>query len=99
MKYILSKYIFFTFIVLIPDSFCQSDDFFIRLNQVGFLPGDLKSGVIISEQEVPYSEFEIIDQKSDLSSYTGKIQRSNYSYGKFDNCYSFNFSDFDSPGE
>jgi hypothetical protein len=71
----------------------------MRLNQVGFLPDDIKSGVILSEEEIPLNEFTIIDQTSNEKVYSGEIQKSNDFYSKFKNCYYFDFTKLNDNGK
>ena len=53
--------------------------FFIRLNQVGYLPDDYKGGVVISEEDISGKTFRVIDasNKAVLSKRIGK------SFGKY----------------
>ena len=64
----------------------QDNDFYIRLNQVGFLPDDMKSGVILSKEEIPLNDFTVINQTTNEKVYSGEIQKSNNFYSKFKNC-------------
>ena len=77
----------------------QDNDFYIRLNQVGFLPDDMKSGVILSEEEIPLNDFTVINQTTNEKVYSGEIQKSNNFYSKFKNCYYFDFTKFNDNGK
>ncbi len=72
--------------------------FYLRLNQVGYLPGDIKSGVIISENEIPYQKFFIRNSGNGKTVYEGSIIKSKLNYGGFKYGYTFDFSDFRLPG-
>jgi hypothetical protein len=43
---------------------------------VGFLPDDMKSGVILSEEEIFSNEFVLINQTTNEKVYSSKIQKS-----------------------
>jgi len=77
----------------------QENDFYFRLNQVGFLPEDMKSGVILSEEEIPLNEFTVIDQISNEKVYSGEIQKSDTNYSKFNYCYYFDFTELNDTGK
>ena len=77
----------------------QENNFYIRLNQVGFLPEDMKSGVILSEEEIPIDKFIVIDQISNEKVYSGKIRKSDNNYSKFNKCYNFDFTKLNDSGK
>jgi len=83
-------------ILLASTSFnCEAtkyDPVFIRVNQLGFLPGDLKTGVAFSEGPIENINFVIKNIKSGKDIYQGKFIDSVYEYDKFKYCYSFDFS-------
>ena len=58
----------------------QENDFYIRLNQVGFLPDEIKSGVILSEKEISLDEFNVFDQITNEKVYSGEIRKSDNKY-------------------
>ncbi len=99
MKIISSCYVSFLSLLLTTNIFPQENDFYIRLNQIGFLPDDIKSGVILSEEEIPVSEFTVIDQLNNRKLFSGEIQKSNLNYGKFNNTYYFDFTKLNDNGE
>jgi len=92
--FVISLYLLFT-----ANISPQENDFYIRLNQVGFLPEDMKSGVILSEEEIPLDEFTVIDQKSNEKVFSGGIQKSDNNYSKFNNCYYFDFTKLNDNGK
>ncbi len=63
------------------------------------MPDDMKSGVILSEEEISLNEFTIIDQTTNEKIYSGEIQKSNNSYSKFKNCYYFDFTKLNDNGK
>lgn len=68
------------------------DPVFIRVNQVGFLPGDLKTGVVFSEAPVDDRSFVVKDIISGNDIYSGDFNDSVYQYDKFKYCYTIDFS-------
>jgi hypothetical protein len=81
---------------------CQSvsiNNVFIRTNQVGFLPHDIKTAVILSNKNLSQSYFSLIDVASNEVVYQDKIDDSTYVYGKFNFCYEIDFSPIKQKGE
>ena len=74
------------------------DSIFIRTNQVGFLPSDIKTGVILTSEDLSMEEFSIINIKTDEITYSGKINNSNGEFGRFNYSYTINFSSLVEPG-
>ena len=71
---------------------------YIRVSQVGFLPGDLKSAVVMSQNPITYRNFKIINTANRNSVYSNAISDSVYAYGKFNYCYQIDFSKLTLPG-
>jgi len=92
MKLISSWCVPFLCIFLTTNISPQINEFYIRLNQVGFLPEDMKSGVILSEEEIPFSKFTVIDQITNEKVFSGKIRKSEKNYSTFNYCYNFDFT-------
>ena len=74
------------------------DSIYIRTNQVGFLPSDIKTGVILTSEDLSMEEFSIINIKTDEIAYSGKINNSNGEFGRFNYSYTINFSSLVEPG-
>ena len=72
----------------------QTGDFFIRLNQVGYLPDDIKTGVILSEKELPANQFIVVDEEKNIEVYSGETEPTAKRFGKFTNNYYLECSDF-----
>lgn len=70
----------------------NAQQLFIRVNQLGFLPNDVKTAVILSEVDLKNTDFEIINEKSIGVEYFGKIQESFGKYGDFPFSYRIDFS-------
>jgi len=90
----LSKYLIILIIATI--SFvCESRKerpVFIRVNELGFLPGDLKTGVIFSESPIDNKEFVIKDIDSNKDVFQNNFINTFYQYDKFKYCYTIDFS-------
>ena len=61
-----------------------SPSFFIRTNQLGFRPDDLKSAVILSHQDLSGGRFEFVRAGENAAVFNGGIGRTRGSYGKFE---------------
>lgn len=68
------------------------DPVFIRVNQVGFLPGDMKTGVVFSEGPVESKTFTIINLDNGKDEYSGRLSGEVETYDKFKFCYTIEFS-------
>ena len=99
MKLISSWCVSFLCIFLTTNISPQINEFYIRLNQVGFLPEDMKSGVILSEEEIPFSKFTVIDQITNEKVFSGKIRKSEKNYSTFNYCYNFDFTKINNIGK
>ena len=76
-----------------------SNKFFIRINQLGFLPGDIKTGIVISEKPLGPRNFVLRDFITKKELYRGEIKPTNLKYGNFQHNYDFDFSGFSKPGK
>ncbi len=91
------SYIILFFLMISCGSTSQSP-IFIRATQVGFLPGDLKTAVIMSQSPISQRKFSIVNLRNKSVSFSGLLQDSTYSFGKFKYCYDLDFSALQSPG-
>ncbi len=101
MKSIFSTFISFAAISLLVN--CSANlkaepDLFIRLNQLGFLPNDLKTAVILSNSNLSGQKFNVIEEKSDEKVFTGIIPKSKTIYGNFRYTYMVDFSGVKASG-
>ncbi|MHB1687773.1 MAG: glycoside hydrolase family 9 protein [Ignavibacteriaceae bacterium] len=71
---------------------------YIRATQVGFLPGNLKTAVVMSQSPISQKEFLIINSRNKTAVYSSVFQDSIYSFGKFKYCFALDFSKLKSPG-
>jgi len=99
MNFISPCFVISLYLLLTTNISPQQNDFYIRLNQVGFLPEDMKSGVILSEEEISLNEFTVVNQITNGKVYSGEIRKSDNTYSKFKNCYSFDFTKLNDNGK
>lgn len=90
---------FFSFlslsIILISQISAQT---YIRVNQLGYLPGSIKTAIVLSNEEKPQT-FEIINSKSNrIEKKFSSIEKTE-TYGKFEQVYRLDFSEFSIEGE
>ncbi|MEW6195932.1 MAG: glycoside hydrolase family 9 protein [Bacteroidota bacterium] len=74
-------------------------EIFIRANQVGFLPGDIKSCVVLSSNNLEGENVEIINTKTNETGFETTIKNNNGSYGSFRYTYRIDFSQLKEDGE
>lgn len=82
--------------------FCQSADnskIFIRLNQVGFQPGDFKTAVLISEHPISTNKFSVNKVSGNLRVFNGDINKNFFAFGNFEHCVEIDFSEVNEEGE
>lgn len=95
---------FVTIFILIIFESCQVDvkaepEIFIRFNQLGFLPGDIKTAVILSQQKLDGKRIYIYNSKTKEQALTKTFTQSSKPYGNFTFTYEIDFSLIDKPGE
>lgn len=74
------------------------NEIFIRVSQVGFLPADFKSGVVLSNIELDNKQFKIINTDNNKLEFEGTVERDLGKFGNFNHSYKLNFSDFNKNG-
>ncbi|MDH7603833.1 MAG: glycoside hydrolase family 9 protein [Melioribacter sp.] len=74
-------------------------DFYIRLNQIGFLPDDIKTAVVISKTKLDNKEAIIKEINSDKVIYRTYLQELSNGYGNFRYTYKIDFSNLRTEGE
>lgn len=72
---------------------------FIRLNQVGFLPDDIKTAIILSNSSIQSDQFKLIDLSDNHSVFIGEIDTNSFQFGEFNFCKKFSFTEFQTPGK
>lgn len=82
-----------------PGSRAQSPDVFIRVNQVGYLPGIPKIAVVMSTEHMESQVFSIIEAETGKKMWgPGGLGISRGSLGDFQYHYPADFSEFEQPG-
>lgn len=80
---------------------CQTsltNDIFIRTNQIGFFPDDLKTAVVLSKINLKDRPFYIFDNNSSEIKFEGSVIDSPSVYGNYNFCYEIDFSKLNSTG-
>ncbi len=99
MKRFHSVFIFF-FIISFTSVFSQSQpQIFIRLNQVGFLPDDIKSAIIFTDTPTQEDSFKIIDVTNNQIVYKNVVIQISLRGDNSFNCKEIHFDSFTSSGK
>ena len=98
------KLYYLIFILLSQIAFvnCQAsvpEQIFIRTNQVGFLPNDIKTAIVLSKTNLSSKLFSVVDINSDKIVYEEIINDSALAYGNFNFCYELDFSSVKEKGK
>lgn len=77
--------------------------FHIRMNQLGFLPGDLKTAIVLTKESVPYLDFQLLhypdeNNKPEVRN-TSRSYPLQQSYGHFPSTFELDFSNITEPGQ
>jgi hypothetical protein len=73
-----------------------SENIYIRTTQVGFLPDELKTGIILSKSDLQGKPYFLLRDSSGEIEFQGTITDSPSVYGSFNFCYEIDFSDLKS---
>ena len=92
LKFVIFSFVSLLQIFLISCGTSLSDKVFIRSNQVGFYPADIKTAIILSREKLDGCNFSVVDVNSDKIVYQDNNFDSLLSYGKFNFCYRIDFS-------
>ena len=71
----------------------------IRINQLGYQPGNLKIAVWCSKESVQVKTFQLVDAATKKIVFTGSAGRTFGDYGPFKQTHRLNFSSFKKPGK
>ncbi|MGE5679809.1 MAG: glycoside hydrolase family 9 protein [Bacillota bacterium] len=71
---------------------------YIRVNQLGFIPGDLKTGVVLSNKKLDGKQFSVKEYGTDKTVYSGMLQKSSTGNQNFRFTYLTDFSSIKSNG-
>lgn len=95
LKFLLISFILFSFQ---SQNGTSTSEIYIRSNQAGYLPEDIKSAVVFSESQVEEKKFEIVSTANGQIEFTGQIEPSSDSFNKFRYFYTADFSAFNNTG-
>ncbi len=97
----LTRNIFFILSILIAGNLLAQNykNLYIRVNQVGFLPSDLKTAVIFSKRPINKQNFTIVNEKSGRVVFSGKFEKKVDTYGNFNFNYTIDFSKLKTDGQ
>ncbi len=93
--------LFFPLVLLTCNSAAENSikkDIFIRADQVGYLPNDFKSGVILANESLSNKTI-TIKSNSNKEVYSTKLKSSFGKYGEFNYSYQFDFSQLKTKGK
>ncbi|MCH5597467.1 glycoside hydrolase family 9 protein [Niabella ginsengisoli] len=77
--------------------FVNAQPTWIRINQLGYLPDDVKVAVLVTKEMLGAEHFSLLDAGNNQEVYKGTCKIYN-AYGPFENCWRLNFSDFNKSG-
>lgn len=92
------KFVVLFFLITLFNSSLIYSEIHIRINQVGFLPEDVKSGVILSDHSLNKLDYSIVNSKTNKSVYNGQVFNSVTTYGNFRFTYRFQFTELTETG-
>lgn len=99
MKLFFSVFLFVSQIIFVNCNTSISNAIYIRTNQVGFLPEELKTAVILSKTNLQNKPFYILENNSNKIKFEGSVKDSPSVYGNFNFCYEIDFSSLSSIGK
>lgn len=102
MKCFLGNRFTFLFILAFFLNSCAAEiksEVFIRLNQVGFNPNDIKTAIVFSKGELDGTEFKIVNILKKEDVLTGKIRSNIGKWGNFNFNYKIDFSKLTEEGK
>ncbi len=74
-------------------------EIFIRVNQVGFLPGDIKTSIVLSNSSLTGESFAVVNKKNSKKIFSSEIGNTEGTYGNFLFTYLIDFSPVKAAGE
>lgn len=91
-------------LIIFISSSCQPSlkaepEIFIRFNQLGYLPSDIKTAVVLSTYNLTGKQISIMDSQRYEKVFTTTFGQSNGSYGNFGFTYMIDFSSIKAKGE
>lgn len=75
-----------------------ADDVYVRVNQLGYRPGDVKIAVALARAALP-AKFQLVDASTNKMAFEGEVRVNEESWGKFGRHAQLDFSKLDKEGE
>ena len=88
----------FTSLIFVSCRSFKSEDIYIHTNQVGFLPMDVKTAIVLSKTNLSNQPYYILETSSDQIVLENSIDTTFFRYGNFDYCYEIDFSNLNKQG-
>jgi endoglucanase len=85
-------------IASVSASRAAADDVYVRVNQLGYRPGDVKVAVAMARTELP-AKFQVVDATTQKAIFEGTVRVVDETWGKFDHHAHLDFSKLDKEGE
>src|SRR4029079_19176168 len=76
----------------------QSDDAWVRINQLGYTPSGVKVAVWCSKEQLAIGNWQLVDAASNKTVFSETAAKAFGAYGPFIQTYRLNFSSFQKPG-
>lgn len=89
----------FLFFLCFKCSVLTASEIYIRVNQLGFTPTDIKQAVVISHRNLNGSPFKLVQSSTDDIVYQGNLQKNASQFENFEFCYLLDFSRFQESGD
>ncbi|MFH1195543.1 MAG: glycoside hydrolase family 9 protein [bacterium] len=86
-------------LLMVSCELAAKTEIFIRVNQLGFLPGDIKSAVILSANELEGRKYSLVNSNGNAFVYENVVGSNLGQFGKFPYSYRIDFSDFKIVGK
>lgn len=92
---------FLLLILLIVLTSCDAGngkEIFIRINQLGFLPRDIKTGIVFADHNLTGQSFKVINQENNRPALKGFIKNEMGRWGNYKYHYNIDFTTITEPG-
>lgn len=94
----MKKWLFILLLPVLSFSNKEEPESWIRINQLGYIPGGVKVAVWCSKDAKGISNWELVDAVSKKTVFTAKAGKAFGEYGPFRQTYRLNFSSYKKPG-
>lgn len=95
----MKKHLVFFFLILLKTSVLAQQNTWIRINQLGYLPSDVKVAVLVSkDSSLNIAEFQVCDALTEQPVFSSKQVKNYGAWAAFKTGFRLNFSDFKTSG-